>query len=208
MEKIKNLLRALDEFIFKQIDSFRSGPIQQQINDALSPLNPTQHKIINQVLSIGAILAPLSLVLILFFSNWGLRGEIDSKKEMLNLINSYNSQKGNLGNLGKNVIATTTFRSKSDLEARLGRILGPLKIPTNAIKVKSFASSKPKGGVSKTNINITFSRLSTRNLTDMLVNFLDQQKFRVSSIEISKRRAKDLFVKGSISLIQFGRLKK
>lgn len=206
MEKSKNIFQLLDQQIFAQIDTYKKSQLYQKLNDSISSFDDTAKNVSNKVLTTFALLTPIIIVILFNSSNNTLRHELEIKSEIYSLINSYQSKKANIEKLGRRVLSPQIITDKSSLQKRFDRVLTRKSIDSERVTISKFNQDSSLGSITKTTAKISFKMLSTTKLSDLLSSLLQSEKVKVSKL-IIKRNNKTEQIKGSFSIVHFGKAK-
>ncbi len=205
MKKI--LTKHIDDFIFKQLDVFKESEAKSKINDALNSLTEQQHKIFSQAGSFILILIPFIILTIIMISNSMLKSEIAIKKEILSEINYFNSKKSEVESVGRQIISPHSIKNTDDLNKRLQRITSQKGIDANSVKVVSFEVLEKSGAIEKSEATINVSKLTSKNLADLLQRLLDSEKLKIYEMSL-KRDDKLSLIDGSIKFTHYAKVTK
>ncbi|GEM_PF-4182051 len=203
MKKI--ITKHIDDFIFKQLDVFKESEAKSKISEVLNTLTEQQHKIFSQIGSFLLVLTPFVILLVMIISNSFIRSEIDLKKEIISEIFYYNSKKSEVENVGRQIISPHSIKNKSDLSSRLKRIATQKGIPSESIQVINFESLEKSGAIEKSEATIKVSKLTSKNLSQLLQRMLDSEKLKI--FEMSLKRDEELsLIEGSIKFTHYAKV--
>ncbi|PIK15295.1 hypothetical protein [Halobacteriovorax sp. JY17] len=205
MKKI--ITKHIDDFIFKQLDVFKESEVKSKINDALNTLTEQQHKIFSQVGSFLLILIPFVVLTIVMISNSMLKSEISIKKEILSEINYFNAKKSEVESVGRQIISPHSIKNTGDLDKRLQRITSQKGIDSSSVKVVSFEVLEKSGAIEKSEATINISKLTSKNLADLLQRLLDSEKLKIYEMSL-KRDDKLSLIDGSIKFTHYAKVTK
>ncbi|ATH07507.1 hypothetical protein BIY24_05985 [Halobacteriovorax marinus] len=203
MKKI--ISKHIDDFIFKQIDLFKESEAKTKINDTLNSLTEQQHKIFSQAGSFALIFIPFIVLVSIFISNSFLKSNIEMKKEILTEIEYFNSKKSEVESVGRQIISPHTIKNTADLDKRLQRIASQRGISSDSIKVISFESLEKSGAIEKSEASINVSKLTSKNLSNLLQRMLDSEKFKIFEMSL-KRDNKLSLIEGNIKFTHYAKV--
>ena len=204
MLKLSEIYGRIDQFLFQKIDQLKSEQIFQQFIDKISTLGHSQQKILNQTITISCFLLPFLIVSMVFLKNCNIKSEINTKKEIIQLINKYSQKNSQFSAMSRQVLSPHKIDSKSSLNRRITNLLSRKKISTSKVTVNKFNKSDEDNELSKTEANMTFTKFSILELTSFLEELLQTERMRISSMNIKKNN-KQNFLSGDINVIHYGK---
>lgn len=160
MLKLSEIYGRIDQFLFQKIDQLKSEQIFQQFIDKISTLGHSQQKILNQTITISCFLLPFLIVSMVFLKNCSIKSEINTKKEIIQLINKYSQKDSQFSAMSRQVLSPHKIDSKSSLNRRITNLLSRKKISTSKVTVNKFNKSDEDNELSKTEANMTFTAKS------------------------------------------------
>lgn len=207
MSTLATFFKNIDEFIFAKVDQLQSNPLFQELVAKYEQLDSKLQKVISFTSTILLIFLPLLIVLFLFISNFSLRSEVNAKKEIFQLINDINANKKTLESVEKNVVSPSKVGSRINLKERIINIMNKIGVAPEKVKIKNFAKpSGPTGQISKAEADLEFRDFSTNNLTQLMLQLLQFEKMKISTIEITKNQKKNSIF-GTLHLVHFSKVK-
>lgn len=191
----------MDNWLFTQMDNFKKSPAYGKLNQQLSFLSEKQRLILNNTCAALFILFPFFVSLLLIFSNFSLRGEIEMKKEILDISGKILSNQKQLQKATSQIFSANPIADKNLLVARLNQTLRSLNIALSKVGVTNFEQTTTKYDANKITADITFKELTVNEAFDFLKQLSSREKFQISAISISKEKASNLLT-GSLSVAQ------
>ena len=203
MNKLDNLFKPFDEIVFKIVDDIRGTPPVRKLIESTQSMPESQQKIISQGIAFLLIALPVLMLLIIFFSNQSLRGEIALKKEVLELITENQSQKNTISTLGSSLISAQNIKSNEDLQSLIRVSLTSRSMNPSSVNITHFDQFEASSELTQTIATLSFSELSTAEFTNFMIELM-QRQIKVQSIEIEKNQ-NSKFLQGSLEIGHFGR---
>ena len=203
MGRLHNIFKKLDELLFAQVDKLRVSLTYQKITDQLITLNEKTQKIVNQLTALFIIIIPLFIVCVVLLGNCSIRSENKIKKEILVQLQLLSSQKHKVAALGQQTISTGKISSKNELQERLKSIMEQRGIDLNRVKINKFNQSGPGKSITTTDVKLGFSNFSITDLSNFLLDLLEQEKVKITGLNIN--RIKDASLAGDIMITHYGK---
>ncbi len=203
MTEKKPIFRAVDEFVFKQIDNLKNS---QPYSDAMRQLNSLpdfQLKLVNQISTLVLVSVPLIIFIVLVIININFNSSLEMKRNILSEINNHSAAQKKLQSLGRNIISGAGLENKGAFSRQIVNSISTAGGSKSAIRILDFEST-PKDGIVKASGVVRFSKLSTQVLSSFLGDLVDRNKFRVSNLLV-KKNIKENTVNGQVELHHYGR---
>lgn len=203
MTEKKPIFRIVDEFIFKQVDALKSSQPYQDLIRQMSSLNDFQLKTVNQVISLLFVFIPVLLFIVLWIININFNSDLDKKREILTQINKFSASQKQLQSLGKNIISGAAIMNRGEFMNQISNSMSTAGADRSAVKALNFEAT-PKDGIVNAVGVASFSKISTKVLSNFLSDLAGRSKFRVSALMV-KKNIKDNVVSGQVQLQHYGR---
>ena len=203
MTEKKPIFRIVDEFIFKQVDALKSSQPYQDLIRQMSSLNDFQLKTVNQVISLLFVFIPVLLFIVLWIININFNSDLDKKREILTQINKFSASQKQLQSLGKNIISGAAIMNRGEFKNQISNSMSTAGADRSAVKALNFEAT-PKDGIVNAVGVASFSKISTKVLSNFLSDLAGRSKFRVSALMV-KKNIKDNVVSGQVQLQHYGR---
>lgn len=200
----KGIFYNIDRFVFKQLDELKKSSSYQQFSDQVSTLSEVQQKYLGQITTVIIIALPLVAVSFFWLGNVSKRSDLESKEEILHLINNYTSKRNQIQRHERAILSTTSYQDQTQLNTRLIAILNTIGVGTSAININRFDVSSPVDGLKKLEAELTFKGLGITHLADFLQELVVKEKMKVSQIEIFKNNETNL-LSGKFDILHIGR---
>jgi len=200
----ESLFKKVDTFVFKQVELIKSHPQVTPLLAKIEQLPDAQQKIINQVSTLILGFSPLFLFLILFFQNVSLRSELDSNEELLAVINNIASKSNELSQVTRQLAGPQAYEDKTAFEQKLRGLLAGKGIDPTNLNIQNFESGQSTEEITSFTASLTFKRLSTAQMIDVIEGFMIQDKMKISSLEII-RNDENSTLAGTIGIQHIGK---
>lgn len=202
--KMQGLFKPIDEFLFRIVEEALALPFVRKVADELQALPENQQKAINQILTGLILFVPILLLTILVWSNQRASAEIEIKKEILKISKELQSQKQSINSMGQGLMGPSALQSEQDFTNLMRDLLRGRSISPNSVNISHFDQTPVSDGLVQSIIGLSFSELTTQDITNMLVDFIQYQKVKVQAVEIQKNPTTS-HLQGSVELIHFSR---
>lgn len=204
MAGVTSLFKKIDETLFKQIDVLKNNRAYQVVLSKLSELPEVQQRLVGQILTFSVIVVPLVVLTVTFVGNYQLRQEIETRKNILNLIHQYAAQKGQLIEIGNGIASPIEITNSSDASAMIKNILDRKKIDTKKVAVENFQLGTALKGLSMAEVDINFKDFSINDLTNFMQILLQEKRSKVARLSIQKD-SNNNFLTGVLHLVHYSR---
>jgi hypothetical protein len=187
------LILKCDQFIFENINNFKTHPSYQKILNSLSIIPRQQRSLMNHAVTGLLILAPVIFLGFLFNTNFKIRKNNEMKLEILDMAKTINQHNEQMNQLKQSVFISPPLKSQEDFDGlvkqSVGRMMGSVQgsTPVNLSNVISsqFTLETPLQGLLFSQGQIEYSKFSTGQLMDFITQLLNS-KFKVSKLMITK----------------------
>lgn len=186
MAIFKDLFKKMDIAIFKLVDNLNSIGFWQQLLDRFRMMGETQQKILNHLLSIFAVLAPLLFFITLFVSTQKLHQAVEVKEQLLSTINNLSLIKGEYLNLERTKISRTLLTGQQEAEAMLKKLFENKNINSDKASLSNFNRDENAQGLVISNFKISFKNFTTTDLTNALSLLIEREKAVITSLSVRK----------------------
>lgn len=204
MNTKKSNFFKFDQIIFNKIDQLLNDTNFQKMNEPYLALEENQKKIFAQALIFTLILIPYLIVVLIFWSNYNTKKRVEFKNQIIEQISIYNSNKENLNQATVNLLAPNVISSQEKLSEVLNTIASQNQIENQKISIVSFNTLNSSSTVSKIEAVIKIQNFGTKDLSNLLKNLIEIEKFNVVKIDFSKNLDNHL-LEGNISLVHLGK---
>jgi hypothetical protein len=205
MQNINNkisLFKKIDLGLFENIDKFKKTPNYNTLQDFYNSLDEEQQKALKASIIFAFILIPALLISLMWWQNSNLKNDLNLRSQIISKANEILGQKQSLGQAKFSILADSPIDSDSMMVSRLSTILSSMGGDLSKIKIKNFNSSNPSSEVMRTEATLEFSNFSTDELINLVTGMIQNEKFRISQIEINRNPSTNL-LQGNFQAIHF-----
>ena len=202
MSKFKSPFYLLDKELFKAVNRLTSNSNFQRVQEEIASLSEDKQKILNYTLTFAFILAPLAIAFSMFITNMSMKSDLEIRKEILASIHTFDQKNNQAEALGRTTVSPFSTPDQAAFEKRIDKVLESSKIIKTKVTTKSFKQTP--GEITKSEATISFKEFTTTNLFDMLIGFLNQERMKVTSLNIKKNTALNL-LEGRLEVVRYGK---
>lgn len=203
MEEKTPLLKRLDTLLFTRLDEFKKTPGYAKLLESYAALEETQQTIAKWVMLGATLIIPLLLVSIMWWQNSKVESDLEMRIALVERMQQIIAQNGEIGNLTSTIASPNALTSDSDLTSRLSSSLSASGIDISKIQVNNFASDSVTPDLTKSEADFRFEGLSTEQLVSVFTALLQRERFRISSVQITRNDASNL-LDGNFHGVHFG----
>lgn len=203
MDEKTPLLRRLDTLLFTQLDEFRKTPGYAKILEAYAGLEEDQQKLAKWAMLLTTVLVPLFLVGLMWLQNASVEKDLNMRIALVERMQQIISQNGEIGGLTNAIASPTALTSDSDLSSRLSSSLSVSGVDVSKIQVNNFVSESVTTDLAKAEADFRFEGLSTEQLVSVFTALLQRERFRISSVQITRNDENNL-LDGNFHGVHFG----
>jgi hypothetical protein len=205
MNKFQTLFKMMDESIFQQMERLKSSEVAVQYNQVIQQTTPEVQKLINHSINIVLLIIPISIVSMMGLGNIGLRSEVNTKIEILELINTYSQKQVEVDSQSSLVVSPRIFTKQSDLENNLKQTYSQADIDATKMAIQNFKQDSALKPLLKTEASLAFQSLTMNNLSSLLLALLKDYKMKIAAIDIKLEKI-DSTLSGSLSIIHYSKI--
>lgn len=202
MANKKKVFRNIDEFIFNQIDNLKKSSAFQQVDEQFSSLPLDQQKLISHFGTFVMLLLPFLMVMYFIIGNWQMRRELSLKQEIYEYAQQVISQSNEVTQKGRNLYSRQPINSEAELRPILTGLAERLKLSMENFSMVGFTVSPLSTNLQQGQVTINFQRLSYKDAVTLLAQFIQQERFKISQLEMNKI---DEYVNGKVGITFFSR---
>ncbi len=186
------LFKKFDLFVFEKIDKFKKTPNYNFVSDFYNSLDEEQQKAL-KISVIGLIiLLPTFFIFFLHWQNTKLKDDLNLRTQIISKANQIIGQKKSLEEIRYNVLSQNPIDSDSMMTSKLSQLLSNTGIDLSKIQVKDFKSEQISSELNRSEGKVSFNNLTTDELMNLLTNLIQIEKFKISSINISRNSTTNL----------------
>lgn len=200
MDNGNSVFKKVDEYVFSQVENFKSSSNYQQLLDLISGLDDESQKKINYILSILIVSLPLLIILFLGWQNIGVHKSLKLKRDIQVLTSEISSKIRRLKNIETNVLGPSILASEGELQNTLGMILRSLNLGLDKISTTKFEVFESSTNLKRISADINFTDFSLNQLTRFMGQIIEREKMIIPEFEIRKNPSTNLLI-GKIKIL-------
>ena len=200
MNTMMNWLKAIDQIIFNQIDLFKNTKYYEQFMDYMNQLNYEHQRLVTYLISAVFIFGPLLIVGIMGLNTYGLKSNLNTKKEIQASTYKFINQADRLQSLQQTILGPRAPGNQNELKASLIAF----NIDPNKLSVDNFKqeSSNNSPQIKQISAEIIYKKLVLSDFVDLVKKLITINKVRISAIEINRDDSEKL-LSGKINILQY-----
>jgi hypothetical protein len=196
------LFKKIDRALFESIDKFKQSPNYSGIKEFYNGLEEEQQKIFKGLVLLVLAFLPLIAISFLLIGNAKLRDDLELRVSIVSRASEILGQNQGLREVTPRVFSMNPIDGQSMMSSRLSNLLSSVGVDISKLQVKEFHSSTITSNVMRSEATISFSNLSTDELTNIFTNLISREKFRISEVNIT-RNADSNALQGQFQAIHF-----
>jgi hypothetical protein len=205
MEKGLQILKKLDSALFVKLDQLQTKSEYNRFIEFYSNLDDNQQVIAKWSLLIFSFSLPLLIVFIFWIGNSSLHSDYEARLELIDTMQEIIAQNSEVGGITAMLASANAINSESELQTRMSQVLTRGGIDLNKIKVSNFSLENVSDGLTRSEADVKFENISTDQLVSLFTFLIQTEKFKISSVEIS-RNAQTNFLDGVFHAIHYGQV--
>lgn len=190
------LFKKIDQRIFEGLDKFKSSPNYNSLQDFYNGLEEEQQKLFKGIIILLIFLIPVGIMGLLNWQNSNLNKDLELRKSIITKASEIMGQGQGIQEISPRVFSMNPIDSDSMMNSRLSSIASSSGIDLSKIRIENFSSDVISSTVNKAEADFKFNNLSTDELMNLITNMIQQDKFRISNINI--KRNPDTFMLSGI----------
>jgi hypothetical protein len=190
--------KTLDEKIFEQCKKWQESPNFQQLNQKILSLDEPLKYIIQKSIIGLLFFIPLSCLLFSFFFLYQKHSMISDKKILIEQIATLSDIVNAPKELEHSLVSPLSINSDQDI-MQLIQNTHNLKNTASKISFEELFKEPYVPGLSQINVQLTFNKLSSPELSSIMTLLYEQLKIRIQSVSVDRDNALKL-LKGKIAL--------
>lgn len=203
MEERIPLLKRADLFVFKKIDEFRATPAYGKLLDAYAGLEENEQKLAKALMLAATAVIPLLLLFTLWIANFTTKSDLATRSQLVEHMQDIISQNNAAGSLISTVAAPTAISDQGMLSAQMNTVASSSGVDAGKLRVSNFTADAVSSLLMRTEADFKFDGLSTPQLMGLFTAMLGRERFRISSVNITRNSATNL-LDGTFHAIHFG----
>lgn len=202
MSKFQVVFKLMDNALFDLMEQLKNSEITTKTNQQILQLGPSTQKIINQSINLVLFALPILIVVFLFLSNWGIRSDINTKKDIHANLNLYKVKVAELNGQKNSLVSPRPIANSTALQGQLTQTYTRVGISPSKMTTTGFKQDSSLKSVVKTTAKLRFKNVTLGELTGLLNSLLSEYKMILTSINI-KLIQEDSTLSGSLDISHF-----
>ena len=187
-----DIMKSLDAFVFKKLEVLQANKEFQKIMDSYSNLDEKPQELVKAFMALALVLAPAAVIALFFGMNSSLMGELESKKELLEVSQKIIQEKSGIQGAQRRFLGTTFISSMNDMQSLVSRAIGMAGIDPSKISVSNFNAVEQEGFITQATIDMKFTGLSSSEMFSLISALSERQKARFDEISVKKNAGNNL----------------
>ena len=179
-------LKKMDRAIFEQIDRFKTTPNYTAITDFYNGIEEEQQKLVKGGVILALILIPLLFLSVLWWQNQSIRSDLELRTALMNKANEIIGQSRGVSAVSPEIIAQSPIDSDSMMTSRISGVLSGTGVDVSKLSVNGFSTTNISEKIMRSEADINFNNISTDELMNALTNLIRREKFRISTITVTR----------------------
>jgi hypothetical protein len=202
--KLQSIFKPVDELMFKFIDEIFALSFVRKLSEDLQTLPEDQQKIINQSLTFLILLVPFLIVFVLYLGNRDIRKTVDYKEQVLTMAQENQARRNELQFYGQGLLSGTDIPDQTAFQSLVNDIVRSRSLNPSNVNLTHFEQSAAGTSLVQSTAGLSFSELTTQDLTNLMLDLVSRHRVRFQALEIEKNQASK-FLQGSFELLHFSR---
>jgi len=206
MENSSSIFKKLDEYVFSQVENFKTSSTYQQFMDQFSSQDDSVQKYSNHVFAFLLVLIPIFLCLFFGYKNIKLGKALNIKRKIYISLGETSIKSKRLSLIEKRILGPRKITSQAELQDLLNAIIRSGGLKSDKIRILKASTSDLFTNLGRLTATIKFSGLSTPHLTNFLRDLIKKEKMVIPKLKINKNKVSEL-LEGEIQIHHHYRLK-
>lgn len=202
MEERLPLMKRMDVFLFKKLDTFRSTPAHSKMVEFYAGLEEGEQHLFKSGLLAALFILPLFFIGLMWWGNSRLSADLEGRRQLVMRMQDIVAQNNDANNLAATMAAPQGFTDQTELTGRLSSLLASAGVDASKLRLNNFSSS-PVGNLMRSEADFRFDGLSTDQLVNLLTALLSQERFRISAASIRRNSSSNL-LDGTFHGVHYG----
>jgi hypothetical protein len=205
MSESTHILKRFDTFLFQKLDELKQQPGYSKSVEFYANLEEDQQRIAKWVLLSMTALLPLIVVMIFWLQNSSLHSDLENRIELVDTMQEIITQNSEAGGLSMELAASSPISSESEMQSRLSMALSRSSIDLSKIRISNFNMENVSDTLIRAESDVKFEGLSTEQLMSLFTFMIQTEKFKISSVEITRSTQSNM-LEGFFHGIHFGQV--
>ncbi len=181
-----NIIKSIDLFIFKQIDSITQTAEYQKVSDAYSGLEERAQEAVKVILMIITLVFPILFLFIFWSINSAKKEEIEIKDKLINTANALIQKQSILRTEERRILSMKFIDSQNSLKNTITSSLSSAAIDGAKIQISDFQSDDLDGLITKVSAKLSFKGLTSSDLISLFSSLGAKLRIKMDEITIKK----------------------
>lgn len=186
------MMKSLDGFVFKKLEDLQSNREFQKVLDSYSNLDEKPQDLVKALMALALVLVPAAVIALFYGMNSSLVGELESKKELLEVSQKIIQEKSGIQGAQRRFLGTTFVSSMNDMQSLVSRAIGMAGIDPSKISVSNFNALEQEGFITQATIDMKFTGLSSSEMFSLISSLSERQKVRFDEVSVKKNAGNNL----------------
>lgn len=201
---MNNLLRSIDNWIFKKIEQLKLHPNYQKVLEGLNQIPDDYQALVNNILTLVITSLPVGLIVLMFMSINNLERDLAIKSEILALTEKIINRNEEVRKTSKILVSPKALEKQSDMNNVIQGLARRVNI-AGKIAVKDFDSLQPSPIIIEARAKITFQNFTLKNFTGFMNQIERRERMRIRSTQIKRNPGQNL-LEGHIEISHYGKI--
>lgn len=185
MKKLK-IMKDIDSFLFKQVDTLMLTPEIQKVLDSYAGLEEKVQETIKIILMIFSILIPLLFIFIFYSINSSKKEDIKLKTNLIEVANTLIQKKSMIKSEEFKVLGSRYIDSQRGLKTQIDSTLNLINVDTSKVQISDFSGEDLDGLITKVSANLAFKGLTAEGLMALFNSLNAKLKSKLDEVSIKK----------------------
>lgn len=184
--KLPTLMKSIDTFLFKQVDSLMQTSEFLKISESYSSLEEKAQEATKVVLMLLTISVPLIIIFIFYSFNSSKAQELAIKDELIKTANILIQESSLVANEERMSLSSTYIGSETALKSAINSSLSLIAIESEKVQLSGYSIEELDGLITKINADLSFKGLTSEGLFALLNSLNSKFKIRMDEVTIRK----------------------
>lgn len=205
MEERQPLLKQADVFVFKKIDEFRATPAYAKMLETYGGLDENEQKVAKALLLAATAIIPFIFLFTMWIANYSVKSDLETRTQLLTRMQDIISQNNAAGNLMNSVAAPMAIQDQGAMSSQVNNIASSVGVDAGKMRVSNFTADPVSTTLTRAEADFKFEALTTPQLMGLFTAMIGRERFRVSSVNITRNAATNL-LDGTFHAVHFGQV--
>jgi hypothetical protein len=196
------VFKKIDRLVFDRVDKFKLTPGYNNLQDFYNGLEEEQQKLFKGTVILLIFIVPAIVIGFVIWHNNSLKEDLHTRVALISKANEIIGQKQSLRDIGQNILSSNPIDGDSMMNSRLSNLLSTISIDLSKIQVRDYKGELISGSIMRSEADFSFTNVSTDELMNIFTRMIQQEKFRIQSLNIT-RNADSNLLKGQFHAIHF-----